>query len=214
MARCPVCNSKVDRLYNGKCTGCMSLNVLKENSDLEDVLNELSPELMRTSGELNKPGGFAKAFKRSDNEKKIMQTLSENRGRTSLTSKAERVYNMAVRKANLTDKEKVAYMPSLKQLFKRYEPMFICGEYRFCKKDDYGKDEETGGTIIETRGGIVVYMDMAYYDEDRQVVDPYADDNLVIYSSEEDTDTAKINSELGIARDMDTDEEDEADEVN
>lgn len=204
MPRCPKCNKKVDRLYNNRCTGCMSESIIQENSELDAMLNEISPELVHKTGDLNKPGGFAKAFQRSESEKKRLEELKSKK--VQLTSKSDKVYERVIAKAGLSDKEKKAYMPSLKQLFKKYEPMFLKGEYRLCKKADYGKDEFTGGTVVDMRGGIVVYKDIEYYDENRMVVDPYAADDVVIYSAD-DVDNESINQELGIEVQIDGEDE-------
>lgn len=204
MPRCPRCNKKVDRLYNGQCTGCMSESIVEENSELDAILNEVSPELVYKTGEMNKPGGFAKAFQRSESERKRLEELRNKKA--TITSKSERVYERVVDKAGLSDKEKKAYMPSLKQLFKKYEPMFLNGTYKFCKKSDYGKDESTGGTVVDSRGGIVVYKPTEYYDENRIVVDPYASDEDVVYSGVDDSDTNEANQELGIGIVVDEEE--------
>lgn len=199
MPRCYKCNKKVDRLYNGRCTGCMSELVLSENIQINAMLNEISPELLHLDGEMNKPGGFAKAFKRTESEKKMLETLYNKK--MEITSKSERVYQKALDRAGLTEKEKKAYMPSLKQLFKKYEPMFLNGTYYFCKKKDYGSTEEMGGTVVESKGGIVVFKKTEYYDDKHMVVNPYAaDDEEVGLTTDEEI---ELNLELGLAQDLD-----------
>ena len=193
--RCKKCNKNVSQLYNGLCTGCMSVNIKEANDQIEHLMNSSIPDGVLLNPErLNEPGGFAKMVGgRSVANKKTTVDTSRAASLKKVKKdgkKSESVSDFDILdyiKGEFTEKDKRAYKPSLKVLSKKYIVMFKRGMYSVCKASEFGQTEATGGDVVDNYGGLVVYKAKTYYDPDNIVPDSYADDNSVISVEEDDS---------------------------
>lgn len=201
--RCKKCNKNVSTLYNGICTGCMSLNIKETNDQINNIMNSSIPDgLLLNPERLDEAGGFARMIRESSSRKK---TVAVDNSRAAAIKKSNKVKKEAVDsdfnvlmciKGEFTEKDKRAYKPSLRNLEKKYIVMFKRGVYFICKASEFGQSEETGGVIVESHGGLVVFKNQSYYDPDRIEPDSYADDNAVIDADDDEDSEILLGTEV------------------
>lgn len=192
--RCKKCNRNVSQLYNGICTGCMSVNIKETNDQVDHLINSSIPDgLLLNPERLDEPGGFARMLKASNRKKSVAVDNSRAASLKKVkngASKPESVNTFDILdyvKGDFTDKDKRAYKPSLKILSKKYIVFFKRGLYSICKASEFGTTEITGGDVVESYGGLVVYKAKTYYDPDKVMPDSYEDDNSIIDVEEDDS---------------------------
>ena len=201
--RCKKCNKNVSTLYNGLCTGCMSVNIKETNDQVNTIMNSSVPDgLLLNPERLDEAGGFAKLIRESSS-KKVIKTVDTDRAaalkksnKPKKSSDSEEFNILLYIRGEFTEKDKRAYKPSLRNLGKKYIVMLKRGMYFICKASEFGKSEETGGEVIESHGGIVVFKGPSYYDPDKVSPDSYIDDNTSIDLDDEDDSEIVLGSEV------------------
>lgn len=194
--RCKVCNKNVGALYNGKCTACMSLSAKDKNDKIDAMLNAQKEgvSFFYKPERLAEPGGFARIIcedlssgikdSSKDSSKVVKKTSSGNE-------------DLAVHRylmGDFSDKDKRAFKPTLRYFANKYSYNFEYNGYQICKANQFGTTEKLGGQIVESRGGLIVFKPVEFYDPNNITpsMSKYTDYSKKIEDSEEDDITLGI----------------------
>lgn len=194
MARCKRCNKSVGQLYDGLCAACLTVRTREVNEIVEAEMNgstELVPDIHKERFDV--PGAWADFVKKPiSSEASKVETTTYKRiipGKGTVTKKTKLdtdgvAYYMVV--GEYTDRDRRAFAPIFKQLYKKYLVLFKNGTYFICKKSEFGKNG-IGGDVVEQKGGLIVFKATEFYDPSKIQIDSYADDDIEVDSIIEDS---------------------------
>lgn len=147
MVKCKVCGRLVTILFDGRCTGCMSIESIEVGqAEMEFIYSLLETPL--------KDGELMQMFR----ENKIFETED--------TPKQERKDNVSfvINSINKTNPDANLYKTPITALYNKYKEELESGKYKIDLLRNYGV--MVGGQVVETKAGIVVYKKPDYYDDD------------------------------------------------
>lgn len=193
MARCKRCNKSTGQLYDGLCAACLTINTRESNDIVAGEMNGSFPfgSGLADPDRLKQPGGWAGLVKRDKDSQKVENTTYKRivPGKGTITKKTKLdsdgvAYFMVV--GEYTDKDRKAFAPIFKQLYKKYLVFFRYGTHFICKKSEFGQNG-IGGDVVEQKGGLIVFKNTDYYDPSKIKIDSYEDDDKEIDTEIEDS---------------------------
>lgn len=156
--KCNNCGREVENLFNGVCTSCMSMTALENKMEQIEADNRLEDGAYQNS-KLTQPvngrGYFGSIYYNPELESRVLRKIGGGFPEMSLGEKEESLLEEVLKIGLFDERDKKAYMPSIKTLYRKYMPLLESGKYRMCKKTDYGT--RFNGQVIDKHGGILVY---------------------------------------------------------
>lgn len=152
MAICTKCNESVPVVFDGRCTGCMSLESIEiGQAELEYIYNIMGLPL--------EDGELVKIFREN-------QIFSAEDYRT-LEDKVQSIIEIL----KTRDPDAKLFKTPVYSLYEKYEDKIDSGEYHIDLLKNYGITG--GGQVVETKAGVVVYKAPEYYEGDEETSDLY-----------------------------------------
>jgi len=183
MPRCIKCNRKVTKTYDNVCTMCISANVQSDGVEVQAYDPDDDIFVHKEFSMPNEPGYFGNVVKAQQEVENKLLKNTQNSDKEE--DKMPKAFYRIVRKS-FNEKDYKLYKFALRTLFNKYSPQLTTGEYKICKKGDYGISNEFGGTVVESYSGIIIYKEVVYLDTDNIRIDPYAEDTELIPDYSED----------------------------
>mgnify|MGYP000982559630 CR=1 FL=1 len=151
MVKCKICNTSVPILFDGRCTGCMSVESIEVGQAEVDFIYALLETPL-------KDGELVQIFR--DNQ---ISLGSGNNSNVPNQEKEDRV-NIIIRGINKVNPDASLFIKPITALYNKYRDNIESGEYKIDLLMNYGVT--VGGQVVETKAGVVVYKEIEYYDED------------------------------------------------
>lgn len=182
--QCSICGRDFSELFGGVCTECMSISAreisreqereahkLEEGFYQNDRLTPIIPGRGYFGSICYKPEGGA-VYKKTEDGNYVELTESEK----------DTAFNRMLDVGGFSEKDRKSFLPSIKMLYKKYEPFLVSGEYLMCKKADYGS--KCSGVVVDKHGGVMVYRlgSAEFFDPEKVRTNSYVADDEIITS--------------------------------
>ena len=164
MVKCKICNTSVPILFDGRCTGCMSVESIEVGQAEVDFIYALLETPL-------KDGELVQIFR--DNQISITGGSNSN-VTTKEREDGDRV-NVIIRGINKVNPDASLFIKPITAMYNKYRDNIESGEYKIDLLMNYGVT--VGGQVVETKAGVVVYKEIEYYDEDEVDNDIDPDDD-------------------------------------